>query len=79
MACIVLPSRLSLYQATGDWWSLARWIHDHLPYSRLTFYRRDGAFSIGWKDQPERVIWSYVRPHVGRIHSRKLTALPGGP
>jgi hypothetical protein len=31
MACIVIPSFLPHYEATGDWTQLARWIHKNIP------------------------------------------------
>ncbi|HZP98890.1 MAG TPA: hypothetical protein VFB13_05080 [Reyranella sp.] len=67
MACIVIPSFLSHYKATGDWKSLALWIHDHLPYSKMTFYPRNMALNLGWKELRERTIYSYIRPHVGYL------------
>src|SRR5258708_5373362 len=46
----------------GDWRSLAYWIHDHLPYSRLQFFPKLAAFNISWNERPVRSIYSFVRP-----------------
>ena len=65
MACVVIPSYLPKYEGTGDWWSLAQWIDDHLPYSKLTFYPHQCALNVGWKERSDKIIHSYIRPHVG--------------
>ena len=57
-ACIVVPSFWSRFRGQGDWQKLAWWIHHHLPYHWLTFFRTRFAFNIGWHeaDQLARVI-----------------------
>lgn len=62
MACIVVPWFADRYEAGADWRELAWWIHDHLPYSTLCFYPKRAAFNIGWREEPERSIYSYVAP-----------------
>lgn len=62
MACIVVPWFADRYEAGGDWRELAWWIHDHLPYSTLCFYPGRAAFNIGWREEPERSIYSHVAP-----------------
>ncbi len=62
MACVVIPSFIAEYQETQEWRSLAWWIHDHLPYSSLQFFPKLCAFNIGWHEQPERRIDSYIKP-----------------
>ena len=62
MACIVLPWLADHVEAGGDWRALAWWIHDHLPYSSLYFFPKLAAFNIGWHEQPERRIDSYLAP-----------------
>jgi hypothetical protein len=62
MACIVLPWLADHVEAGGDWRALAWWIHDHLPYSSLCFFPKLAAFNIGWHEQPERRIDSYLAP-----------------
>ena len=64
-ACVVVNSFIDYYETTGDWQALAWWIHDHLPYNRLTFYPRLAAFNINWREQPERGIYSQIPPHRG--------------
>jgi hypothetical protein len=61
-ACIVLPWFAERYAQGADWRSLAYWIHDHLPYSRLQFFPRLAAFNIGWHERPARSIYSYIKP-----------------
>lgn len=61
-ACIVVPSFWVRHRAEGDWQKLAWWIHDHLPYHWLTFFRTRFAFNIGWHEAPVRIITSRVAP-----------------
>jgi len=61
-ACIVVPSFWDRFQGEGDWQKLARWIHDHLPYSSLFFFSTYWAFNITWHERPERRIDSYTAP-----------------
>jgi hypothetical protein len=62
MACIVLPAFWETFHSEGDWQKLAWWIHDHLPYSKLHFFKPYWAFNIGWLEQPEGIIRSEVQP-----------------
>jgi hypothetical protein len=62
MACIVVPRFVDRLNAGTPWWSLAWWIHDHLPYSELQFFPKMAAFNIGWREQPKRQIYSFVAP-----------------
>lgn len=62
MACIVVPWLVDYMQKGGSWTGMAWWIHDHLPYGSLYFFTKLGAFNIGWHEQPERRIDSYVLP-----------------
>ena len=66
MACVVVPSFWDRHHEPGDWRLLARWIHDHLPYSILWFHPTLWAFNIGWHEKPERRIDSYAEPK-GRL------------
>lgn len=61
-ACIVVPAFWERYRAPGDWQKLAWWIHDHLPYSYMAFYRTRFAFNLGWHERPVREITSRVEP-----------------
>lgn len=65
-ACIVIPRLLNADDADmRDWVQLAWWIDSNLPYHRLTFFKRDIAFNIGWHEKPSREIFSYnPRPHL---------------
>jgi hypothetical protein len=62
MACIVINSYVDEFEATKNWPAMAWFIHDHLPYSRMWFYPKLGAFNLGWSETPERQIDSYVSP-----------------
>lgn len=61
-ACIVIPWFADSYEAGADWQQMAWWIHDHLNYSSLFFFRTRAAFNIQWREDPERRIDSYVEP-----------------
>lgn len=61
-ACVVVTGFVDYFESTGDWQSLAWWIHDHLPYSDLEFYPKLAAFNISWHESPARSIFSYIKP-----------------
>lgn len=62
LATIVVNRFIPYYKATGDWQSMAWYIHDHLPYSTLFFYPKLAAFNIGWRENPVRRIDSFIAP-----------------
>ncbi|MEQ6291820.1 hypothetical protein ACFPAG_14520 [Vogesella sp. GCM10023246] len=62
MACVVVPWFLERYEAGTDWRAMAYWVHNHLSYSQLQFFPRLCAFNIGWHEEPQRIIHSYVEP-----------------
>ena len=62
MACVVVPWFADKYADGADWRSLAWWMHDHLPYSRLQFFPKLCAFNIGWSEAPQHHISSYIAP-----------------
>ncbi|MDP1752758.1 MAG: hypothetical protein Q8L22_25180 [Reyranella sp.] len=62
MACVVVPWFADRYADGADWRSLAYWIHDHLPYSKLQFFPKLAAFNISWHERPARSIYSFIRP-----------------
>jgi len=76
-ACIVIPAYLDYFEKTGDWTSLAWWIHAHVPaYSSLYFFPKLCAFNISWYEnrQSPKNISSYVQdPNTGH-KKRILTA-----
>ncbi|UTW11957.1 hypothetical protein [Marinobacterium rhizophilum] len=48
-ACIVIPAWLDHFEKTGDWASLAWWIHHHVPgYYEMVFFKHLCAFNIRW-------------------------------
>jgi hypothetical protein len=61
-ACIVVPWFADRYADGADWRALAWWIHDHLPYHHLQFFPKLAAFNITWREEPERIISSYIAP-----------------
>ncbi len=61
-ACVVVPWFTDRYAEGADWKSLAYWIHDHLPYSRLQFFPKLAAFNITWHERPTRSIYSFIKP-----------------
>lgn len=62
MACIVINRWADALEEGADWRAMAWFIHDHLAYSRMYFYPQLGAFNLGWSENPERRIDSYVKP-----------------
>ena len=67
-ACIIVPKVWDrLHHDPDGWQKLAWWIHDHLPYSGMTFYPKYWAFNIGWHEQPSRSIFSSIPPKTGYI------------
>jgi hypothetical protein len=61
-ACVVIPWFADRYANGADWKSLAYWIHDYLPYSRLQFFPKLAAFNISWHERPVRSIYSFIKP-----------------
>jgi hypothetical protein len=78
MACIVIPALTDHYEATGDWQSFAWFIHDHLPYSEMTFFTRLAAFNIGWSSAPRCTIDSFISPAKGYLVRGDLFGRPVG-
>ena len=61
-ACVVIPWALDNLDPKKDWQRLAWWIHDYLPYHRLTFFQKQFSFNIGWHESPRREIYSHIEP-----------------
>ena len=59
-ACIVVPWFADRYAEGRDWRDLAWWIHDHLPYARMTFFQHLAAFNLTWREKPVRRIDSWI-------------------
>ena len=72
MACIVIPALTDHYDETGDWQSFAWFIHDHLPYSEMTFFTRLAAINIGWSSAPRCTIDSFIAPAKGYLIRQDL-------
>jgi len=61
-SCIVVPWFAERYEEGADWRAMAWWIHDHLPYSSLSFFPIRASFNIQWHEKPQRRIDSYIAP-----------------
>lgn len=61
-ACIVVNNFIDYYEQTGRWEALAWWIHDHLPYSEMEFFKTYAAFNLSWHEVPARKITSWIQP-----------------
>ena len=63
-ACVTiqLPWFIDNYSKSDQWTSLAWWIHDHLPYHSQFYFNSNGTLNLGWRENPERWIRSYVVP-----------------
>ncbi|WP_182440157.1 peptidase M15 [Colwellia sp. RSH04] len=76
-ACIVIPCYLDYFEKTGDWTSLAWWIHAHIPaYKHMYFFPSLCAFNISWYEDESapKSISSYITdPNTGH-KKRILTA-----
>ena len=59
-ASVVIPWFADQYEAGRDWRDLAWWIHDHLPYARMTFFQHLAAFNLTWREKPVRRIDSWI-------------------
>lgn len=64
-ACIIVHALIPYYEATGNWEALAWWMHDHLPYDGMEFFRKFGAFNVQWRQEQRREIYSYIPPRRG--------------
>lgn len=66
-ACIVVNSYLPYFNETGDWQTMAKWIHSNIPeYSGIRFFPKLMAFNISWHERPKKNIYSYISP-VGKL------------
>jgi len=74
-ACVslVVPWFADQYNQGRDWRDLAYWVHDHLPYHEMWFFPTNAAFNLTWRENPARMISSYVAPR------GKLLAAGGEP
>lgn len=76
-ACIVIPAYVDYYEQTGDWQSLAWWIHHHIPaYQKMTFFKSLCAFNIRWHSNPEKV--KEIKTSIKDANTGKKTLLTNG-
>lgn len=66
-ACIIVNSFVPYYEQTGHWEALAWWVHDHLPYSTMTFFPKYAAFNLRWHQKPARHIKSQIPLRKGTL------------
>jgi len=59
-ACIVVPRFWDRFHEPHDWKRLAWWVHDHLPYSSMEFFKPFFAFNISWHEKPARQIFNWL-------------------
>ena len=54
-ACIVIPEFVDWVEEDSgrDWRTLAWFIHDHLPYSEMVFFNRNGTVNLTWRGDPD--------------------------
>lgn len=73
-ACIVIPSYLDYFEKTGDWTSLAWWIHANIPDCKyMYFFPNLCAFNISWYEDESapKSISSYITdPNTG--HKKRI-------
>lgn len=62
MATVMIPWLADRLAAGGDWRAMAWWVHDHLPYASMQVFPVHGAFNIGWREDPPRLITSFAAP-----------------
>ncbi|WP_420418337.1 hypothetical protein [Pacificispira sp.] len=59
-ACILVPSIVEQTEDPDAWKRMAKWIDSNLTYHRMTFFKRDFAFNIGWHEEPIPEVHSVV-------------------
>ena len=68
-SCIVIPQYQAYYEETGDWVSLACWLHKNLPnYSDMCFFKNQCTFNISWyedESQPKSIRTFVSDPFTG--------------
>lgn len=57
-ACITIPRFINGQTEFETWQELAWWIDRNLNYNRLTFFKNDCAFNIGYHEKPRAEIFS---------------------
>jgi hypothetical protein len=76
-ACIVIPAYLDYFEKTGDWTSLAWWIHANIPdCNSMYFFPSLCAFNISWYEnkQSPKYISTYISDPKTEHRKRILTA-----
>lgn len=76
-ACIVVNRFVPYYEHTGKWEALAWWVHDHLPYSTMTFFPKLAAFNLRWHERPSRHIKSEILPRKGTLTKPGMSNFDG--
>ena len=78
-ACIVIPWFVDwMDEEEGrDWRVLARFIHDHLPYSEMVFFVKDAAVNLTWRGDPNDPELDDECPQVAMAGSRHIVMAVG--
>jgi len=76
-ACVsvVIPWFAAQYNQGRDWRDLAWWLFDHLTFQDIWFFPKNAAFNLGWREQPQMRILSYIRP-MGTLIKSGMTPDP---
>jgi hypothetical protein len=72
-SCIVLPQYQNYYEKTGDWASLAWWIHRNIPsYHEMCFFKLQCALNVRWyeaSDMGKTIKTHVINPDTGNKKS----------
>lgn len=72
-ACIVVPWLLDNARSVHDWRMMGAFAHRHLPYHRMTFFKRNFAFNIGWHERPNRDVMTWYPKRAWLVRGDALT------
>lgn len=75
MVSVSIPWFAEQYNAGRDWRDLAWWLFDHLDFHVAWFFPKNAAFNLSWREQPDRLIQSYIAPK-GKLYGPGLTPDP---
>lgn len=64
-ACVFIPWFTEQFERGRDWRDLAYWLHDHLAYSEIVFFRAQCSFNLNWNEQPAGIIKSWITERGG--------------
>ncbi|MGJ8622342.1 MAG: hypothetical protein ACSHW1_06150 [Yoonia sp.] len=73
---VVIPWFARRFAEGRDWRDLAWWLFDHLDFHEVQFFPKRAAFNLGWRENPERRIGSYVAPRGNLTGPKGPSPLP---